>query len=143
MSASERGGDRDFGKRNVPLYSYTTPNAAKVWSHSDALEISLICICCVRPPHQSCRPETECLHVRLFAPIVSGQSLGQCTLVAVNKRDVHRVEQATSGRQATVCKVYDNLLHAFVCTSTSTSSFALGAQVVGRTCSSHTCIAYN
>lgn len=50
----------------------------------------------MRPAHQSCGPETGRLHVQSFAPIISMSSLGECALVAVNKRDVHRVEQATS-----------------------------------------------
>ena len=105
MSASERGGDRDFGKRNVPLYSFTTPNAAKVWSHSDALEISLICTSCIPPAHQSCRPETERLHVRFFAPIVSMSSLAACncqqesTYIALSKPpSVFKPQYARSAR---------------------------------------------
>jgi hypothetical protein len=101
VSACEGDGDRDFEKkcpRPPHVISTRLQRRAqrKVLSHSDALEISLIGTSCMRPTHQSCRPETGRLHVQSFAPIVSVSSLGECALVAVNKRDVHRVEQATS-----------------------------------------------
>lgn len=102
-------GDRDF-RTNCPrppqLHAlFTVLSTAKVLSHSDVLEISQICTSCMRPAHESCRPETERLHVQSSVPIVSKLSLGGGTLVAVNMRDVHHVEQATFGCQATVCTV--------------------------------------
>lgn len=132
-------GDRDF-RTNCPRPPhfhalFTASSTAKVLSHSDVLEISQICTSCIRPAHESCRPETERLHVQSSVPIVSKLSLGGCTLVAVNKRDVHRVEQATFGRQATVCMVWNSFLHAFTWSSTFACPFVLVLCVAGGACS--------
>ena len=54
-----------------------------------------------------------------LASTVSTSPLEERTPVAVNKRDVHRVERSTFVGQATVCKVYSKLLHAFACFNTS------------------------
>lgn len=102
------------------------------------LEISPIGTSCMRFAHQSCRHETGRLHVRSLAPIISTSCLAACTLVTVNKRDVHRVEQATFGCQATACKVCNNLLHAFTCFSASDCLLILALCVADGACSYHT-----
>ena len=86
-------------------YSFTTSSAAKILSHSGGLEISLICTSCIPPAHQSCRPETERLHVRFFAPIVSMSSLAACncqqesTYIALSKPpSVFKPQYARSAR---------------------------------------------
>lgn len=95
-------GDRDFGNispRTPHIHALSQRQAQrKVLSHSDVLEISLICTSCMLPAHQTCRPGTERLHVQSSAPIVSMSSLERCTIVTFNKKDVPRVEQATFRR---------------------------------------------